>query len=349
MNSQQIALLRLRQQQLIQPTFTQAADLVRWMGCMQAQDYAGAKWAIGMRVKGSTDASIEAALQEGTILRTHILRPTWHFVSPEDIRWILSLTAPRIKAFNKNLHARLGITDKDLHRSSQVLGKALAGQSLARTALVPLLHKARIDTDDIRLGFHLMHAELEGIICSGPRQGKQFTYALLDDRAAPVAAISREEAITRLTLRYFRSRGPATVNDFQWWSGLRMQDIKMGLEENKDLLTAFIANGQAYWFDAAMPMKTMATGPLLLPAYDEYTVAYKDRSDVLPASLITATGYGIYKPTVVNKGQIAGTWSRKISHHHLEIDTQLPAGPLRALPRAIAAYRSFMGKADKFG
>ena len=316
---------------------------------MQAQDYAGAKWAIGNRVQNSTDADIEKDFNEGNILRTHILRPTWHFVSPEDIGWMLQLTAPRIKAFNKSLHTRLGISDKDLKRSKSIIGAALSNNTfLTRTALIPLLTKAKINTDDIRFGFHLMDAELDGLICSGPRQGKQFTYALLSDRAPATAPIDRDNAIARLTRLYFSSRGPATVNDFQWWSGLNITDIKKGLLLNKTFLTHVVANGQAYWFSAdAPPAASHTTSALLLPSYDEYTVAYKDRSDVLPPNLIQQTGYGIFKPTLVINGQISGTWSRKETRDKVVIDMQLPrsykaAGA--AITAAMQAYAAFMGK-----
>lgn len=324
MNSQQIAQQRLHQQQLLHSRFTQPAALVRWMGCMQAQDYAGAKWAIGNRIKGSTDASIEKDFNEGKILRTHVLRPTWHFVAPEDIRWMLQLTAPKIKAFNKRLHEKLGITDKDLKRSNAIITNALSDhQFLTRTALLPLLAKARINTDDIRLGFLLMDAELEGLICSGPRQGKQFTYALLSERVPAAPLPDREEAITRLTLCYFSSRGPATLQDFQWWSGLNMADIKKGLHLNREHLTHTVANGNAYWFSAAAHInKRNAPATFLLPCYDEYAVAYKDRSDILPAGHPAAAGYGIFKPVIVSNGQISGTWSRKESSRHITVTTE---------------------------
>lgn len=316
---------------------------------MQAQDYAGAKWAIGNRVKHSSDAGIEKDFNDGKILRTHILRPTWHFVSPEDIGWMLQLTAPKIKAFNKNLHARLGISDKDLKRSKTIIGNALSNKTfLTRNALIPLLTKAKINTDDIRSGFLLMDAELDGLICSGPRQGKQFTYALLSDRAPATTPIDRETAIARLTRLYFNSRGPATVNDFQWWSGLNMTDIKKGLLLNKGLLSHVVTNGQAYWFAADAPPATSHTTPaLLLPSYDEYAVAYKDRSDILNPAWLLQTGHGIFKPVVVINGQISGIWSRKEMRDKLVVDTQLlhaskTAGA--AITAAVQAYAGFMGK-----
>ena len=349
MNSQQIAQLRLQQQQLLPAHIARPADLVRWMGCIQAQDYAGAKWAIGNRVKGSTDAGIEQDFNNGLLLRTHVLRPTWHFVSPEDIGWMLQLTGPKIKAFNKNLHTKLGISDKDLKRSKTIIANALRDHHyLTRNALAPLLTKAKINTDDIRLGFLLMDAELDGLICSGPRQGKQFTYALLSDRAPALPSIDREEAMARLTRLYFCSRGPATVNDFQWWSGLNMTDVKKGLQLNNDILTHIVANGQAYWFskDAHPAMKPKAA-TLLLPAYDEYAVAYKDRSDILHTSHHVAAGYGIFKPIVVVNGQISGTWSRKEVKNKIIVDTQLlPHSKTgdAAVARAAAAYTAFLGK-----
>ncbi|WP_436490475.1 winged helix DNA-binding domain-containing protein [Chitinophaga sp. ARDCPP14] len=347
MNSLQIIQHRLHQQQLLHSRFTRPADLVRWMGCIQAQDYAGAKWAIGNRIKGSTDASIEKDFNEGKILRTHVLRPTWHFVAPEDIRWMLQLTAPKIKAFNKRLHVKLGISDKDLKRSSAIITKALSDHTyLPRTALLPLLAKAKINTDDIRLGFLLMDAELDGLICSGPRQGKQFTYALLADRVPATAAPGREEAIARLTLCYFSSRGPATIQDFQWWSGLNISDIKTGLQLNKAQLTHTVVNGQAYWFTGGTPLTKRTTpSTLLLPWYDEYAVAYKDRSDILPAEHQSTAGYGIFKPVVVINGKIGGIWNRKEGNRHIALTTQLVSpGKKTAVDTAAAAYAAFMGK-----
>lgn len=345
MNSQQIAQQRLQQQQLLHSRFTQPAALVRWMGCMQAQDYAGAKWAIGNRIKGSTDASIEKDFNEGKILRTHVLRPTWHFVAPEDIRWMLQLTGPRIKAFSKRLYAKLGISDKDLKRSNAIITHALSNhQYLTRTALLPLLAKARINTDDIRLGFLLMDAELEGLICSGPRQGKQFTYALLSERVPAAPLPHRDEAIARLTLCYFSSRGPATLQDFQWWSGLNMADIKKGLHLSREHLTHIVTNGNAYWFSTEAQVNKRSTpSTFLLPCYDEYAVAYKDRSDILPAKHPAAGSYGIFKPVIVTNGQISGTWSRKESSRHITVTTEL-MNPGKKTTSAATAYAAFLGK-----
>ena len=229
--------------------FSTSAALVQWMGCIQAQDFAGGKWAIGSRIKGMTEAAVEKDFNEGRFLRTHVLRPTWHFVAPEDIRWMLKLTAPRLKAFNKNMHRNLEITPAILKRSTAIIEKALAGgKQLTRTELLLRLKKSKINTDDIRFSFLLMDAELDGVICSGPRQGKQFTYALLEERVPPAAAKSREEALTELARRYFSSRGPATLPDFAWWGGITLSDAKKGLEQCRQELAHEEINGQAYWF-----------------------------------------------------------------------------------------------------
>jgi hypothetical protein len=315
MTNRMIASHRLINQQITGTDLSAPDELVRWMGCMQAQDFAGAKWAIGNRIKGITEAEIDRQFNEGKILRTHILRPTWHFVSPDDIGWILQLTAPKIKAFNKVLHHKLGIDKNILQRSKNIISKALtANKQLTREQLVLWLKKAKINTDDIRSNFLLMDAELDGIICSGGRRGKQFTYALLQERVPKTRHLSQEAAIAALTEKYFVSRGPATLQDFAWWSGLNLSLAKKGIEMNKQKLSHAVLNGQAYWFSAEMPLHQKPQSTIhLLPAFDEYTVAYKDRSDVLNPAYRQQSGNGIFKPTIVINGQIAGTRERTLS------------------------------------
>ena len=333
--------------------FTRAAQLVQWMGCIQAQDFAGAKWAIGSRLEGITDAAVEKELNEGHFLRTHILRPTWHFVSPGDIRWMLRLTAPKIKALSRNYHRNLNITAAVLKRSRAVLEKSLAGgQQLNRQELTARLQKAKINTDDIRLSFLLMDAELDGVICSGPRKGKQFTYALLEERVSPVAALSRQESLGELARRYFISRGPATLPDFAWWGGLTLTDAREGLERCKQWLVNEVVNGQAYWFSAAAaspPIITAAAAKrvYLLPAFDEYAIGYKDRNDILPADRSVKTGNGIFKPIIIAGGKIAGVWQRELVKDVVTV-APAPFRPLsqpveRELKAAVKRYGKFLG------
>jgi hypothetical protein len=331
MTSQNIARRRLLNQGILGGGFSMPEDLVRWMGCVQAQDFAQAKWAIGRRGQDITVAMIDKAFNEGRILRTHILRPTWHFVLPEDIGWMLSLTAPKIKAFNKGLHRKLGIDEGLLRRSKKIFSKALTGgNQMTREELMAQLRKGKIDTDDIRSSFFLMDAELDGLICSGPRRGRQFTYALLKERVPELLTLGQEAGIAELTTRYFRSRGPATLQDFSWWSGFSLSQAKRGLEVNKDKLACAVVNGQAYWFSADKTAHTpRRNSVILLPAFDEYTVAYKDRSDVLDPAYNKRSANGL-KPVIVINGRIAGTWRRVIQKEKVLVETSFFGVPGKA-------------------
>ena len=287
MTNQSIAYFRLLNQGLLNSSFKSVHDLVSYMGCVQAQDYYGAKWAIGNRIKNITDAVVEKDFNEGKILRTHVLRPTWHFVSPEDIRWMLKLTAPKIRMLSKGLHRQLDINEAVLKRSKKIIAKVLeGGKHLTREVLKASLAKSKINTDDIRLGLLLMEAEIDGIICSGKRVGKQFTYALLDERVPPTLLMERDEAVAELGKRYFISRGPATIHDFMWWSGLPLKDAKKSIEANKKVLHHEVIQGQAYWFGSDIPSKSKKIkSVMVLPSYDEYTVGYRDRSHVIAPTL----------------------------------------------------------------
>jgi hypothetical protein len=221
MTPPEILKLRLFNSGLSSSPFRSVADAVSHLGAVQAQDYAAAKWALGLRIKDSTDADVEKAFNEGAILRTHVMRPTWHFVMPEDIRWMLALTAPRVKARLAPYNRRLGLDETVLTRSNEAIAKALEGHTyLARQELKTVLVDVGIETDVQRLGHILVRAELDGLICSGPRRGKQFTYALLEERVAKTENMSRDQALATLALRYFTSHGPAQLKDFSWWSGL---------------------------------------------------------------------------------------------------------------------------------
>ena len=337
-----------------------AVSIVARMGCLQSQDFHMAKWALGVRNPQLTEASIDADFNKGKILRTHVLRPTWHFVLPADIRWMLRLTAPRIRAFCKGLYRKLEIDEPVLKRSKRILEKTLTAEGFCtREQLAARLVKGKVNTDDIRLAFLLMDAELEGLICSGPRQGKQFTYALLEERVPGAPTYLEEpEAIAELAKRYFTTRGPATLQDFAWWSGLTQGKAKIGIELNKGHLACVVSEGQAYWFadaadknpgaarknpGAASPAKK-APAVHLLPAYDEYTVSYKDRSDILHLRYQKPPGLNLLKPIVVVNGQFAGTWKRTLFKDTVKVDID-PYTDLKASVRqASARYAHFIGK-----
>src|SRR5579863_405783 len=184
MTNLDIAQQRLHNQLITQRTFETPSDVVQWLGAVQAQDYAAAKWAVGLRLQGAIDNDIERACTEGSILRTHIMRPTWHFVSPADIRWMLALTAPQVKAAIAYYDRMFALDDTIFRRSNEALAKTLqGGKQLTRPELVSVLRQVGIATENLGFMHIIMHAELDGIICSGARRGKQFTYALLDERA----------------------------------------------------------------------------------------------------------------------------------------------------------------------
>src|SRR6266571_7526030 len=248
-----IAHRRLHNQHITWRMLETPQALVEWLGAVQAQDFAAAKWALGLRLQGVTDEDIEQAFTDGAILRTHVMRPTWHFVSPADIRWLLALTAPRVHAANANWYRKLELDDAIVRRCNETLAKALqGGKQLTRDELASALRQAGIVTQgEQRVTYIVMRAELDGVICSGARRGKQFTYALLAERAPHARMLARDEALAELTMRYFMSHGPAVIQDFVWWSGLTVAEARAGLAMVTSHLLHETINGQTYWFPSS--------------------------------------------------------------------------------------------------
>ena len=217
---------RVREQRLTGEPFDSPAAVVGFLGAMQAQEFAEAKWSISERAGGLTETEVDDAFDRGEILRTHVLRPTWHFVTPADIRWLLALSAPRVHAGNRSRYRDLGLGEDVLARSHEVIAQELAdGDPRTRRELGATLAAAGVDTEGQRLAHTMMHAELEQLVVSGPRRGKQHTYLLFEQRVPPATGPAGDEALVELALRFFRSHGPATVRDFCWWSGLRLSLI----------------------------------------------------------------------------------------------------------------------------
>jgi winged helix DNA-binding protein len=332
---------RLHNQSISTSPLSKPSEVVRWLGAVQAQDYAGAKWALGLRLRRATDTNIEQAVANGSILRTHVLRPTWHFVAPEDIRWLLALTAPRIHAANAPYYRSLELDEALFARSSAVLVKALRdGQQLTRAELASVLRGAGIEGSGLRLVYLIGSAELDGIICSGARRGKQFTYALLDDRVPPTKTLERDEALAELTRRYFTSHGPATEDDFMWWSGLARADVRSGLEMVKPQMAYEVTDGKTYWFAASGPLASKSSqAAFLLPNYDEYIVGYTDRTaifDLSHSNRLDARGNPLFQHTIVVKGRIVGTWKRILKKEAVVIETNLFTRLTKAEDRSVA-------------
>ncbi|KAA6332939.1 hypothetical protein EZS27_018596, partial [termite gut metagenome] len=285
-------------------------------GVMQAQDYAMAKWAVGIRFSGSTDKMVEEAFNKGEILRTHVLRPTWHFVASENIRWMLSLSADKIKASARSRDRDLEITEELYSQVNRIIEKSLEGNKfLTREAVGEVLKEAGIAADTSRMVHFMMRAEVEGIVCSGTLQGKAHTYALLDERVPPpTKPLHKEEALMKLAQLYFTSHCPATLQDFVWWSGLSQTEAKKGLESVKSGFVAEEMNGQTYWIADTFTNvpSSVDTSVCLLPAFDEYIISYRDRRSVLPLENHSkaVSSNGIFRPTIVANGQVIGLWKK---------------------------------------
>ena len=244
-------------QHLASPRFTDPADIVYYMGAIQAQDYTGAKWAIAQRLKGATDHSIEKAFTNGEIIRTHLMRPTWHFVHPLDIRWMLELTAPRVMAIAGTQHRQLQLDNAIFSKCEKAIFQAMqGGKQLMRDEIAEALQHAGVETNELRFIHIMMQMELIGLVCSGGRQGRQFTYALLDDRVPPVKSMDKQEVLAALAERYFAAHGPATLRDYVWWSGLTVTDAKAGLEMVKHKLSSGISDGNTYSFTEQQDVAT---------------------------------------------------------------------------------------------
>ena len=317
---------------------------------MQAQEFDAARWAIGLRLRSAIgDAEIRHAFDEGRILRTHVMRPTWHFVTRSDIRWLLELTGPRVHRILSYYNRELELDARTLTRATTVLERALeGGQHLTRAELGERLQRAKLPWVGNRLARVVMHAELEGVICSGPRRERQFTYALLVHRAPNAERLPRDEALARLARRFFTSHGPATVRDFVWWSGLTTADAKRGLEMNR--ASREDVDGLTYWSIGHSARGAVRDQLVhLLPIYDEYLVAYRDRTAVphRPSEAGSRSSASLtFQHTFMIGGHVAGTWrisrSPRVTKLRVIAFRQLKATERRALDAAVKQYQKFV-------
>ena len=351
MTNLDIAHQRLHNQLITQPTFENPVAVVQWLGAVQAQDYAAAKWAVGLRMQNAIEADIEQAFDAGAILRTHVMRPTWHFVVPADIRWLLALTAPRVNATAAYYYRALGLDDAIFARSNAALARALqGGKQLTRLELTSVLRQAGIIAENLGILHIIMRAELDGVICSGARRGKQFTYALLDERVLPARTLERDEALAELARRYFTGHGPAALQDFVWWSGLTTADARSGLEMVKSQFMCETIDNQTYWFFSSMPpAKSCSQAAYLLPNYDEYTVGYTDRRAAVDAARtknLDPRSSVLLGHTIVIDDRIVGSWKRTLTKDAVTITpdlfTTLNEAEMRAFAAAVDRYGAFL-------
>ena len=352
MKTSNIIASRLANQQISNTELKTPGNLVRWFGAMQSQDLPMAKWAIGARLPGTTEKDIDAAINNGQVLRTHVMRPTWHFVSPHDIYWMLELTGPYIKAQSKSRDKQLELTQKIYTRSNNIIEKALSkAHHLTRTELVEELHRAKIKTDEYRSGHLLIRAELDGLICSGPFRGKLPTYALLSERVKKKTTLTRQEALASLAKTYFSSHGPATAQDFHWWSGLRVKDVTEAIDLIKPHLSSEQLDDQTYWFiSSGTPPANLKPAVHLLPAFDEYLISYKNRSAAIEIGhhAKAFTNNGIFRPIVVVNGKVVGIWKRAVIKDSVAIEcelfTPISAAQSKQVSKAASTYAAFLQK-----
>ena len=339
---------RLRNQRLVGRPFQRPEEVVAWLGAVQAQDYSAAKWGVGQRTAKATDADLDRLCDAGAILRTHVMRPTWHFVTPRDIRWLLALTAPRVRAILARDDRALDIEGAVRARCARLVERALRdGRSLTRSELAAVLSEGGVPCRGRRLAHLTAHLELDALVCSGPRRGKQFTYALLDERVAPVKRLSREEALATLVERFFTSHGPATARDCAWWSGLRVAEVKTGIDAVGRRLEQVDIGGRQSWHAGWAEGRARSTVAHLLPNYDEYLIAYVERGALVDALVASSDPKLIFSNVVTIDGRVVGTWRRVTGKKAIAFRTTLrralDAREQAAVDAAVRRYERFMG------
>lgn len=342
-----IARLRLQAQHILSTSAT-PAGLVAHLGAVQAQDYAMAKWAIALRTATPDADAVQRAIDQGHIIRTHVMRPTWHFVAAEDLRWMLDLTAERIRSTMKGRAKQLGLTPEVLAKNTKILEKGLSGGPLVRERLMELYAENGLDTSEYRGGHLLAYAELDALVCSGPDIGGKPTYALLDQRVKPSAKKTTDEAAALLAKRYFDSHGPATAADFSWWSGLSLTTCKKAIADSGPWREE-TADGVAYFLAEGVKASRRRSAHLL-PAFDEFLIAYTDRSAALETvhNKKAISSNGIFNPVIEIDGQARGLWKRTVKKDMVTVSPDFFSPPDKiereAIEAAAEGYARFLGK-----
>lgn len=349
MDDRTLARWRLHTLRLAGRSYASPEAVVAGLLAVQAENYAQASWAVAARTTGVTEDAVDRLHDRGAILRTHVLRPTWHFVRPDDIRWLVELTAPRTRRSMRQLQRELGLGDRALEASAQLIGEALSGGvQLTREALGERLRAAGLPAEGMALGTVLFHAELSALICSGARQDGRHTYALLDERAPGARQLDRDEALAELALRYFAGHGPATERDLAYWASLTLTDVRAGLAAAAGRLDRLEHGGRTYWFADPPP----PDGPLeprghLLQTLDEYHNGYQDSRYALDADGIVPRGRPAAVGMALVDGQMVGDVRRTVRARGVRFDVGLfrPLADDEAAALEVAAHRygAFLG------
>lgn len=328
--------------------FATPQEVVGAFAAMQAQEFVPAKWMIAQRTEGASEADIDKAFANGSILRTHVVRPTWHFVRSTDVRWLLDLTAPRVNQLNAYYYRRFGLDDEAFAKCKQLFRRTLTGgEQMTRKELADVLERAGVKASGLHLGYILMRAELDAVLISGALRGRQQTYALFDQRVPNDTSLDREAALAELTWRYFAMRGPATVKDFAQWSSLTSTDARKGLEMNRHRLQEEVVGNRVYYAAPARAEETIATGMVdLVQGYDECVMSYSESKDVLTRTGDPG-GDPAYLHTILLDGQVFGRWKHTARPKSVTVETSFhrppDIGERASLDRAVARFGDFLG------
>lgn len=337
-----IAALRLGNQRIGQ--FGSATDVVRYSGAVQSQDYGQSLWALGLRTSGGI-SDVEETLQSGQVVRTWLMRGTIHYVLAEDVRWMLGLFGARYLArLTPKAWAYHHMTTELMSLARKTLVSGLTGGGcLTRREMIALMASVGIPDDRQQSYFTLNHLAQEGLVVPGPPRGKEQTFVLLEEWAPHQRSLDGDEALAVLASRFFDSHGPATLADFANWCGIGVREAARGLEQVKGSLVCETFDGKEYWLP---PDLSPGTGALILPAYDELVIGYKDRGayfrryDEIPIS----TYNGMFYATIIEDGQIAGLWRRVMKKTSADVELRPLTGfDVDQLASHVARFSSFLG------
>ncbi len=350
-----IAHRRLHQQRLLPPTCSEPGDVVTWLGAVQAQDFLGSLWSLAMRIRRTplVEADVEKAISDRSIVRMWFMRGTLHFLPAADTRWMLKLMAPRMQRMvsNSSRSQKLELEEDTFCRANDLFAAELeGGRQATRTELQSALENAGIKLGGQRFAYLLSRAQADGILCYGPRRGKQLTFALFDEWVPERPDLDQESAVAELVRRYFTSHGPATIKDFVWWSGLTGAGAKAGLDAAGDALVSEQVDGQTYWGPPGVTVPPVGRETAyLLPTYDEYLISYKDRSASISPDDVRQWGRGgLFMSSIVVGGRVIGTWRRQIKRNSVELEA-IPFRPefsgteREAIGTAAARYGEYLG------
>lgn len=337
-----------------------ATEVVALLTCVQSQEQAQALWSLGMRTSGLDETAVRRELDEARFVRTHILRPTWHFVAAADVRWIQALTASRVRQASGTQFRRLELTAARLDQASGLILDALAGgRYQSRLELATTLRAGGIEAEGQRLAYVLMHAELEALVCSGPLRGTTSTYAVLDERVPPTPLRSADAMLAELTWRFFSGHGPAEVKDFTRWSSLTLSQARAGLELVGDRLQRVVVDGLELWYDPARDEPLLLDEPdrrerdqvapvLLTPLYDEVTLSYPRLNFPTASDHPHPPGYDTYTGSLLAGTQNVGAWRRTVRERRVAVETWLapglPPATLTAVDAAVQRLATFLGR-----